>query len=464
MSLPARSPIDLGSRRELFIDDFLIAEQRGTTLRLQTPWPAPLSAGAFADAGYATVIAENAGAEGCGPRCHAWYRAYAPGYPLTAESTYDGNPGEYTAYMHSPDGVNWTRPSLGLYDLGGSRENNAVLAGLPPFSHNFSPMLDTRPGVNPAQRFKALAGVHHSGLHAFASPDGLRWRPLSAEAVVKSEPFAFDSQNVSFWSPAESCYVCYHRSWLFAREGQFEGALRSISRRTSPDFLHWSAELPLRPNLPGEHLYTSQTAPYFRAPHLYIALPTRFLPERGESTDILLMTSRPCQRGPGFTRAFREAFIRPGPDPARWGNRSNYAALNLLPTGPGEMSLYLSSNSVKEAGRRLVLRTDGFASLHAGWEGGEMRTHPLTFSGSRLELNYAASAAGSLQVELQTPAGEPLPGYSLAECPAIVGDQVARLVCWQGGEDLSSLAGRPLRLRFVLRDADLYSLCFTNPS
>ena len=63
------------------------------------------------------------------------------------------------------------------------------------------------------------------------------------------------------------------------------------------------------------------------------------MPERGESTDILLMTSRPGQRGPRFDRTFRGAFIRPGLDPARWGNRSNYTALNVVPTGPGDVPL-----------------------------------------------------------------------------------------------------------------------------
>jgi hypothetical protein len=453
MTQPDLTPIDIANRRELFVDDFLIAELRGASLILQTPTPAALGRDAFADAGYATVVKD-------GPLYHAWYRAYQPDYVLTAESGFDGNPGEYTAYMHSADGVDWTKPNLGLYTLAGSSANNAVLAYQPPFSHNFTPMLDARPGIPTAERFKALAGVHRGGLHAFASPDGIHWRMLQAGAVLKSERFAFDSQNVSFWSEAEGCYVCYYRSWLFAEEGDFSRAFRSISRRTSPDYLNWSEEIALHPNEDGEHLYTNQTSPYFRASHIYVSLPTRFMPERGESTDILLMTSRPSQRGPRFDRTFRGAFIRPGLDPARWGNRSNYAALNVVPTGEGEMSLYLSSNSIKEQGRRLVLRTDGFAALHAGWEGGEMLTRPLIFSGSRLEINFATSAAGSLQVEIQTAAGATIPGYSLADCPPLVGDQISRLVTWGETGAVSALAGRPVRLRFVLREADLFSLRF----
>jgi hypothetical protein len=461
MNQPPPLPIDIADRRELFIDDFLIAELRGATLALQTPIPVPLDAEAFADAGYATVVKD-------GPLYRAWYRAYQPDYILTAESSFDGNPGEYTATMHSSDGVHWTRPSLGLYCLAGSFDNNAVLAYQPPFSHNFTPMLDTRPAVPAAERYKALAGIHHhaggkNGLHAFVSPDGIHWRLLQAAAVVKSDQFAFDSQNVSFWSQAEGCYVCYYRSWLFEEEGNFSRAFRSISRRTSPDYIQWSDETALHPNEDGEHLYTNQTSPYFRAPHIYISLPTRFMPQRGESTDILFMSSRPSQRGPQFDRTFRGAFIRPGLDSARWGNRSNYTALNVIPTAEGEMSIYLSSNSIKEQGRRLVLRTDGFAAVHAGWEGGEMRTHPLLFSGSRLEINYATSAAGSLRVEIQTADGTPIPGFDLVDCPPIIGDQISRVVAWGGTSDLSALAGLPLRLRFVLREADLFSLRFFDP-
>jgi hypothetical protein len=457
------SPVDIAGRRELFVDDFLIQELRGTSLVLQTPAPAPLSAGAFADAGYATVVKD-------GPFYHAWYRAYAPDYLLSEASAFDGNPGEISAYMRSADGVDWVKPDLGIYPLGGSPAQNAVLAHQPPFSHNFSPMLDARPGVPGAERFKALAGVHgqaeaalatgRAGLHAFASPDGLHWRRMQEDAAISSDSFAFDSQNVSFWSECEGCYVCYYRAWLFEEAGNFARALRSINRRTSPDYRHWSAEEVLDPNEPGEHLYTSQTSPYFRAPHLYIALPTRFMPDLGASTDILFMTSRPIQRGPRFDRTFRGAFIRPGLDPARWGNRSNYAALNVVPTGEGEMSIYLSSNSVKQQGRRLVLRTDGFASVRAGWEGGGMLTRPLLFAGCQLELNYATSAAGSLRVEIQDADGVPLPGYRAADCTPLIGDRIAQIVRWGEISDVSALAGQPVRLRFLLREADLFALCF----
>ncbi|MBM3536197.1 MAG: hypothetical protein FJX60_24595 [Alphaproteobacteria bacterium] len=206
----------------------------------------------------------------------------------------------------------------------------------------------------------------------------------------------------------------------------------------------------MNPNFPGEHLYTSGAHPYFRAPHIYVALPTRFMPERGESTDIMFMTSR---RGGRFDRPFREAFIRPGLDPARWGNRANYAALNIVPTGPSEMSIYTISG-------RYTLRTDGFASVHADHRPGEMLTRPLRFSGQRLFLNMATSAAGSLRVEIQDERGEPIPGFGLEQAIDLIGDRIDLPASWKGRDSVAALAGRPIRLRFVMREADLFSIQF----
>ena len=248
------------------------------------------------------------------------------------------------------------------------------------------------------ERFKALAGTAKSSLVAFVSGDGIHWRKLRPEPVITySREYAFDSQNVSFWSESEQRYVCYFRHFL-------DRQLRSVCRTTSADFVAWSEPVPLKPNFSGEHLYTTQTHPYFRAPHIYVALPTRFHPARGESTDILFMTARGDSR---YDRTFRAAFIRPGLDPARWGNRSNYAALNVVPTGPAEMSIYATPF------RRFVLRTDGFASVHADADVAEMLTRPLRFSGRELTINYSTSAGGSLRVEIQDADGQPLPGFAL---------------------------------------------------
>jgi len=96
-----------------------------------------------------------------------------------------------------------------LFEVQGTRDNNVVLAGQPPFSHNFAPFLDTRPGLPGEQRYKALAGTSEKGLFGFVSADGLHWRKLGEAPLVTKG--AFDSQNVAFWSDAEQCYALYLR-------------------------------------------------------------------------------------------------------------------------------------------------------------------------------------------------------------------------------------------------------------
>ena len=115
---------------------------------------------------------------------------------------------------------------------------------------------------------------------------------------------------------------------------------------------------------------------------------------------------------------------------------------------------------------RLTVRTDGFVSASADHTGGELITKPLVFTGTNLVLNYSTSAEGSIRVELQDINGNPLPGFSLEESPLIWGDRIDAPVSWvrpssrTDPEPLKRLAGMPVRLRFVMRDADLYSLQF----
>jgi hypothetical protein len=306
-------------------------------------------------------------------------------------------------------------------------------------------MLDARPGVPASERFKALAGTVKSMLYAFVSADGIRWRKLSDGPVIQyTNEYAFDSQNVSFWSESEQCYVCYFRHFL-------DKKLRSVCRTTSNDFMTWTEAIPMKPNFEGEHIYTTLTHPYFRAPHIYIATPTRFHPGRGESTDILFMTAR--QSSP-YDRTFREAFIRPGLDPERWGNRSNYAALNVVPTSPTEMSIYTTPF------RRFTLRTDGFASVHAGADPGTLETKLFRFVGDELSMNYATSAAGSLRIEIQDDQGKPIPGFSEKESIDIIGDEIDRVVRWKAGSSVRALEGRPIKLRLSMIESDLFSIRF----
>ena len=175
------------------------------------------------------------------------------------------------------------------------------------------------------------------------------------------------------------------------------------------------------------------------------------------------------RNGVHFER-WNEAFLRPGPErPDTWLYGHQYIAWHAvetesdLPGAPNELSLYASEGSWHGAGnaiRRYTLRMDGFVSVNASLSGGEVVTRPLTFDGSQLEINFSTSAAGTLRVEIQDASGQPMDGFSLADCAELFGDSIARRVTWKNDADLSLLAGKPARLRFELKDADLYAFQF----
>ncbi|MDG2384807.1 MAG: hypothetical protein P8N76_24270 [Pirellulaceae bacterium] len=461
------APIEIGNRLEPFVDRHLIHALENAELRLHAPRAAEsvLSfdrpwEGAFC--GYTTVIKDA-----------DRFRMYYRGLPSAGR---DGTNREVTCYAESEDGIDWHKPNLGLYEIEGSRQNNVVLAGQTPASHNFSPFLDQNPDAPADQRYKALGGTS-AGLIGFVSSDGLRWKRIQSDPVFTQG--LFDSQNVSFYSQSEHQYVCYFRTWT----GTGYGGFRTVSRTTSKDFIHWTD--PVRMSFgdtPLEHLYTNQTTPYFRAPHLYLGVAARFMPGRqvisaseaeqinvnknyfGDCSDAVLLSSR---GGSQYDRTFMESFIRPGLGLQNWVSRTNYPALGIVPTSEDEISIYLQKNYGQPTShlQRFTLRTDGFASVHTGYNEGEMLTRPLIFGQQenvRLLLNYATSAAGSVIVELQDEEGNPIPGFTLEDCQPRIGDRISAPISWKSGKELGDLAGKPIRVRFVLKDADLFAMQFAS--
>ncbi len=501
--LSAMSPVDIGSRLELFVDRHLVdrldnarlrlgqPQPREIALRFNEPWEMPF-------AGCLSVIKDG-----------GVYRMYYRGAGANAKGDYDPN-AEVTCYAESPDGIHWTKPSLGLHEFRGSKDNNIIMGAdvKRRISATFAPFLDDRPGVPADERYKGVGGQGGDrtiamgpdgrGLFRLASPDGIHWRVLPGPSLFQG--YALDTLNVAFWSPAEQTYVAYIRTWS---EGgtpdrpKFAG-YRTISRSVSKDFVTWSEPKQMSfGDAPTEQVYTIGAHPYFRAPHLIIALPFRFNPGKnvltveeaqafglvslpGEKTgglhgtplgklgaghalgglsDAVLMSSR---GGYAFDRTFMESFIRPGLNRHAWTARSNVPAFGVLATGENEISVYLQTGYTSNDYhiRRYTLRTDGFASVNAPFAGGTMLTKPLVFAGKRLVLNYSTSSVGSVKVELTDEGGKPLPGFSLTDCDEIIGDEISRTVSWKTATDLSAIAGRPVRLRFSLKDADLYSIQF----
>ncbi len=466
---------DIGSRRELFVDYFLVESLNGARLKLQEPKSAGVAIEydrpwerepAGSRSIYTSVIKDG-----------DIYRMY-----------YRGDMA-YWCYAESTDGINWTKPSLGLVEVDGSTDNNAIVRGRPLY-----PFVDGRSGVPESERYKANS-FEEGGLVGYVSPDGIHWKKMRDEVIVPRELVNhFDANSVMFWSEVEELYLLYAR--------HMEGGRRSTARATSEDFTNWTGPSLMEysntgTTTPSEHLYTNQTQPYFRAPHIYISLPGRIffadlrhisrdddiafahsrvitddvqrfydaeVDERaggvGDVSDGVFLTSRAGTTKYDFT--FRESFVRPGIGLNNWTTRNNYPACGVVQTGPVEMSLYVNRNYGQKTAylERMTLRLDGFTSLNAPFDGGEMTTRPFTFSGRQLQINYSTSAAGSIRVELQDAEGRPVPGYGMHECHELVGDEIARSVAWESGCSVSELASTPVRLRFVMKDADLYSLRF----
>jgi lysophospholipase L1-like esterase len=465
---PAR---DVGSRLELFVDGALIDNLRGAQLVLHHPVAREVVLThdrAWEEGGsdYHTVFADG-----------SLYRMYYTAYRLTAAGGRIAVGRTYAAYAESRDGIRWVKPELGLIEFEGSKRNNLLWEG-----QGFSPFKDPNPECPPESKYKAIIEEPKTkGVHALGSPDGIHWSRLDEKPVITRG--AFDSQNLAFWDPERRQYRAYVRD--------FRDGIRDVRTATSSDFVHWTdPEWIEYPGAPREHLYTNQVIPYYRAPHVFLGFPARYLerpwsdsmralpdlehrllrsrtnPRFGTAlTEGLFMSSRD---GRNFQR-WGEAFIRPGVERRdNWVYGDGYQNWGLVETetgdlgSPRELSIYSLENSWKPTCRlrRFTLRIDGFVSVQAPFAGGEVVTRALRFAGASLVLNLSTSAAGSVRVELQDEAGHPQPGFALSDCEEIFGDSLRRRVRWKAGADVRSLAGKPVRLRFALKDADLYSFKF----
>ncbi|MCE2394744.1 hypothetical protein J4G02_09175 [Candidatus Poribacteria bacterium] len=446
---------NINSRLELFVDDWLIEEMNGVSLQMHNPIPQEVvlefNQPWEGSISYDPVVMQE------GDCYRLWYRGCG------SESTWED---QCTAYAESTDGVHWERPTLGIFEFNGNRENNIVLQGSE--AKALCVFKDGNLNASDSERYKAV-GVgppidKRATLRGFTSPDGVHWQTLDQDPILiaPDDPWPmFDSHNVAFWDTMQNRYVTYARGWI-------PPGIRSIRRSVSDNFRHWSdLEFIDLGNSPTEHLYKNACTQYFRAPHIYLMFPKRFVPDRKFDKDwpasglseSVFMTSRD---GVHWDRRFMEPFLSLGSDPDSWTDRNLYVGVGVVPTGSAEMSVYFMEHYRRPSIRlrRGVLRTDGFVSVNAPYAGGEFLTKPLIFEGDKLVVNYATSVAGGLRVEIQDTEGQPIDGYRLAECVEIFGDEIERVVRWENGSDVGSLAGRAVRLRFVMAAADLYAIQF----
>jgi hypothetical protein len=224
-----------------------------------------------------------------------------------------------------------------------------------------------------------------------------------------------------------------------------------------------------------EELYTNVTMPCPGAPHLYVALPSRFVPGRrwmsapqardlgvlegreADVSDTVFMTSR---GGTHYDRYFPPAYLRPGADPQDWVGRNNMVSIGLLPLSADQWGFYRCRHYAS-ADNRLTLHTlrrDGFARLRAGSRRGRVLTRPFRAAGDELCLNFSTSATGTVRVEALDTEGKPIEGFSGRSAAKLFGDSAHHPVSWPKSRRWSDLQGRALRLRLTLTEADLYAL------
>lgn len=492
---------DIGDRLELFVDDELIDRTKNVALKLHQPvrqeaalvTDQPWEGNAV---GYVSVMQD-------GDILRMYYKMADTREGIATKEERYTHP-MWVCYAESRDGLKWDRPELGLHEFEGSTANNIVFKGIGELLkgvHGFTPFRDTNPDCLPEERYKVLAGAGESGLregsYALCSPDGLHWSLMQEEPVLRQIiDGAFDSQTLAFWDKERAEYRIYFRDY-FNREDKIN-KVRVIKTARSSDFIHWDEMQLLDYNseaLPVQ-LYTNQIQPYFRAPHILLGFPTRYiqrswspaiealpeLPHRQWRTEVfferygaaltdgLFMSSR------DRTKFYRwdEAFVRPGPQiQGNWMYGDNYQGAGLFLTdsalegAPQEISFLVTEHTARSTFsvvRRMSIRVDGFVSVQAPMAGGELTLVPLWFNGNRLRLNFSTSAAGSIRVEIQDFSGKALPGFALDDCHEIIGDEIDRTVAWKGGSDLGAIPRQLVRLRFVMADADLFSFQFYTES
>lgn len=486
--------INIGTRLELMVDEHLIEQFEGEA-RLQLHKPTMRNVAIVTDAPWE------------GNSCTYWtffkdddlYRAYYGCIHVDPDSKNFSMPHEpHLCYAESHDGIHWTKPKLGLFEFNGSKQNNIVLSygflgkvqvkNLVPDHVNV--FKDTRPDCSADQRYKAVVRAQGPvSVVGFKSADGIHFTPIRNKPLLTKA--RFDTLNLAFWDSLRGEYRMYVRDFI-PDLGSGPHGLRSVKTATSEDFLNWSDPVWLKfPGAPPEHIYTNQIQPYYHAPHIFLGFPMRYHnpgwteqskalpggenrerragqdPRYGSAiTDGLFMSSRDAIT---FKR-WGEAIIRPGLRPKdNWVYGDNCTACGIVETksaldgAPNELSIYATESywtgkSIQM--RRYTYRMDGFVSVNAPLEGGEFVTKPIIFEGRTLAVNFSTSAAGNIRIEIQDANGQPIEGFAMADSTETYGDELERTVQWKSGPDVSRLAGKPVRLRFVMKDADLFAFRF----
>jgi len=387
----------------------------------------------------------------------------------------------------SKDGIHWERPSLGISEWKGSKDNNIIVGlELGIDIDNFMVFRDDNPACPKEERYKGIMQYRDAEtpncLYCFTSPDGLHF---TKNRKITDKGY-FDSLNIFFWDKDAQLYRGYYR-WMHTVEGVNEGRpIRDIRYIESKDFVNWTEPKMIDFGDAEDYaLYTSVIQLYYRSKGRFIGFPTRYCeyPEWNGSfeelcgkekrrmrmtvqerfgltlTDCVFMTSRD---GLHYTR-YDDAFIRPGAEyDANWVYGDAYPTVGLLETPPyftgsdNELTMFTFRNHWLGIPTELIrntIRMDGFVSLHAKYKGARVVTKPFVYEGENMYVNFSTSARGYMVFTLVC-------GDEREKSCVTFGDRTDRKVAFENPEAVKKFAGREVVLEVEMKDSDLYAVRF----
>ena len=463
--------------RHLFLDPAFVTEQAGTTLTVNPPFRSDVVIRrdrpweSFMITFYLSVLDEDG-------KLRMWYD--------TRESTTVA----HLAYAESTDGLNWSKPELGIAEHRGSTANNLV--GISSLEGNVFRDPHARTA---AERYVYVSTVFKGGgIYRFTSPDGLRWSRDTKPLL----PFEADSQNVTLWDEQLGRYVLFLRAWdRKDPRNQWRRLVRLEADRLD-------APLPVVPSGTGGHqadrardpfitteipvmlrldaadpadtdIYTSAIQRYPLAPEWYVGFPSLYRHHDARSklrndgrTETHFIASRD---GLKWERYSRQPYIRPGLAGSESANMV-YVGTGLVVRGDEiwHFATGYRTTHGDTPGRqresdgvifRHVQRVDGFVSLDFGTMGAHATTAPVNITEACLRLNLDTGALGELRVALvDATTGAEIPGFAAADCVPLEGNATGAVVQWQRGSDLDALRHRTVKLRFSGSRTKLYSFRF----
>lgn len=482
----------LQSHKQLFVDD-LIVESIGTAKRVVHPFKKDPRNPVFEQ----EYPWERQGTLNFVSSVHydpeqrlftAWYHSM-----LGAPDGKKGELGRTPLIAYSADGIRWQRPLIGEREWGGSKVNNVV--GM---ANNIVPL----PTANdPAKRYAGF--LYHPEKNAMSvaySPDGLTgWSEFKAVCGGGRDVVTAcrDDLGDGYFSFMKWRLGAWNRRAAWAAWGPTPDAMTRGPINVNADLNddagsadRIAAAYPTLDFIQASQFHTEiyEVTPFIYEGH-YFGLPMRFdVSGKGGGnvdgiTDVTLIASRDKQgksgwQRPGGAKGSDGVAMPSVLSLGKWGEWDSgqiYGPNGLLVVDDEIVFYYTGacfghepagSKSDGEGNRayraaigRATLRLDGLVSLKADAGEATIVTKLVSFTGKQLQVN-AVCPSGSLRVELVDALGNPVPGFSLADCDPFSGDALRHVVSWHGKSDLSSLAGKPLQVRFQLRDGNLYAMQF----